>query len=301
MTASPEPPEIAIITGASTGIGAATAREFARRGLHVLAGVRRQQDADALRAPGIEPVVLDVTKADHIQALIARIRGDEQGRPVRILVNNAAVQVNVPIETFPIDKWRHMFEVNLFGQVAVTQALLPALIRDNGRVVNISSVGGKLAMATNGPYSCTKYAVEAFSDSLRRELAQSGVKVVVIEPGAVQTEMLGRGITAANELLSTMTPEQIDRYGGQVRAVLAQAEKSTRSGLPAEAAARVIVKASLARKPRTRYTVGRDAAMVTYMARFVPDRMLDHVLTAALRPYVRGDRKRPDGTSTAIR
>ena len=285
MTVSTESSELAVVTGASTGIGAATARELARRGFHVLAGVRRERDADAIRGPGIEPLIIDITNADHIEALAARVYGDPQGTPVRALVNNAAIQANVPIEAFTIGEWRNMFEVNLFGQVAVTQALLPALIRSSGRVVNISSVGGKVAMATYGPYAGTKFALEAVSDSLRRELATSGVQVVVVEPGAVRTEMLGRAIATADRLVSAMTPEQSRRYGPLVHAVNAQAVSSTKSGQPAEAAAKVIAKAVAARKPRTRYTVGRDAALITRMVRLLPDRTLDRVLAAALRPH----------------
>ena len=285
MTASTEVREIAVVTGTSTGIGAATARELARRGFHVLAGVRRGQDADAIRGPGIEPVIVDVTNPDHVAALAARVHEDPQGRALRALVNNAAIQANVPIEAFAIDEWRRMFEVNLFGQVAVTQALLPALIDSSGRVVNISSVGGKVAMATYGPYAATKFAIEAVSDSLRRELAPHGVGVVVVEPGAVRTEMLGRAIATAKETMSAMTPEQSTRYGALVQAVNAQAVSSTESGLPADAAATVIAKAVTARRPRTRYTVGRDAAMITRLVRVLPDRALDRVLAAALRPH----------------
>jgi NAD(P)-dependent dehydrogenase (short-subunit alcohol dehydrogenase family) len=285
MTASSEIREIAIVTGASTGIGAATARELARRGFHVLAGVRRDRDAGAIRGPGIEPLIIDITIRDHIRALATRVHGDPQGRAVRALVNNAAIQANVPIEAFAIDEWRRMFEVNLFGQVAVTQALLPALIRSKGRVVNISSVGGKVAMAAYGPYAGTKFALEAVSDSLRRELGPSGVQVVVVEPGAVRTEMLGRAIATAHELVSTMTPEQSQRYGGLMQAVNTQAVSSTKSGMPADTAAKVIAKAVTARKPRTRYTVGRDAALITRLVRILPDRTLDRVLAAALRPH----------------
>jgi NAD(P)-dependent dehydrogenase (short-subunit alcohol dehydrogenase family) len=247
--------------------------------------VRRDQDADAIRGPGVEPVIIDITNSDHIAALAARVHGDPHGRAVRALVNNAAIQANVPIEAFAIDEWRNMFEVNLFGQIAVTQALLPALIRSRGRVVNISSVGGRVAMATYGPYAGTKFALEAVSDSLRRELAPSGVQVVVVEPGAVRTEMLGRAIATADELVSAMTPEQCQRYGPLVHAVNAQAVSSTRSGQPAEVAATVIAKAVTARRPRTRYTVGRDAALITRMVRLLPDRALDRVLAAALRPH----------------
>jgi NAD(P)-dependent dehydrogenase (short-subunit alcohol dehydrogenase family) len=285
MTASPEIQEIAVITGASTGIGAATARELARRGFHVLAGVRRDRDADAIRGPGIEPLIIDITNPDHIRALVARVHGDPAGRAVRALVNNAAIGFNAPFEAVALDEWRRLFEVNLFGHIAVTQALLPALIRSKGRVVNISSVGGKIAMATYGPYAGTKFALEAVSDSLRREIAPFGVQVVVVEPGAVRTEMAGRAIATAHELASTMTPEQSQRYGGLVQAVTAQSASHTKSGLPADAAAKVIAKAVTARKPRTRYTIGRDTAVLTRLARILPDRTLDRLFAAALRPH----------------
>jgi NAD(P)-dependent dehydrogenase (short-subunit alcohol dehydrogenase family) len=297
MTASPEIQEIAIVTGASTGIGAATARELARRGFHVLAGVRRDRDADAIRGPGIEPLIIDITNPDHIRALATRVHGDPQGRAVRALVNNAAIALNAPVEAFAIDEWRRLFEVNLFGHIAVTQALLPALIRSKGRVVNISSVGGKIAMATYGPYAGTKFALEAVSDSLRREIAPFGVQVVVVEPGAVRTEMAGRAIATAHELASTMTPEQSQRYGGLVQAITAQTASFTKSGLPADAAAKVIAKAVTARKPRTRYTVGRDAALITRLVRFLPDRTLDRVLVAVLRPHFPKESKHHDSAT----
>src|ERR1700754_3435196 len=281
MTASTEIQEIAVVTGASTGMGAATARELAARGFHVLAGVRRDRDADAIRGPGIEPLIIDITVTDHIRALATRVHEDPHGRAVRALVNNAAIQANVPIEAFAIDEWRRMFEVNLFGGIAVTQALLPALIRSKGRIVNVSSVGGRIAMATYGPYAGTKFALEAVSDALRRELAPLGVGVVVVEPGAIRTEMPGRAIATAHELASAMTPEQRRRYGPLVQAVTAQTASHTKSGLPADAAAKVIAKAITARRPRTRYTVGREAALLA-MVRLPPDRALARVLAAAL-------------------
>ena len=153
-------------------------------------------------------------------------------------------------------------------------------------MVNISSVGGKIAMATYGPYAGTKFALEAVSDSLRRELAPSGVSVVVIEPGGVRTEMPGRAIESAHKLASAMTPDQRQRYGGLVHAITAQTAAFTRSGLSADAAAKVIAQAVTARKPRTRYTIGRDAALLTLLARVLPDRVLDRVFAAALRPYL---------------
>jgi NAD(P)-dependent dehydrogenase (short-subunit alcohol dehydrogenase family) len=233
----------------------------------------------------IEPLIIDITNLDHIRALATRVHGDPLGRAVRVLVNNASIAVNAPVEAFASDEWRRLFEVNLFGHIAVTQRLLPALIRSKGRLLNISSVGGKIAMATYGPYAGTKFALEAVSDSLRREIARFGVQVVVIEPGAVRTEIAGRAIATAHELASTMTPEQSQRYGELVKAITAQTASFTESGLPADAAAKVIAKAVTARKPRTRYTIGRDAALLTLLARILPDRILDRVFAAALRPH----------------
>lgn len=275
--------EIIVVTGASTGMGAATARELAGRGFHMLAGVRREKDADALRAEHLEPVTLDITEPEQIAALAARV--DSDPRPLRALVNNAGIAVNAPVETLPMDDWRRQFEVNLFGHIAVTQALLPALLRSRGRVVNISSIGGKVAMPTYGAYAGTKFALEAVSDSLRRELAPHGVQVVVVEPGGVQTEMAERGAATANGIAAGMNEDQHRRYGDLVRAIVAHSAAFTRSGQTAEAAARIIAKAATTRRPRTRYTIGRDAALMTRVARLAPDRLLDRMMAADLRPH----------------
>ncbi|MEV8631281.1 SDR family oxidoreductase [Streptosporangium sp. NPDC051023] len=275
--------EYVVVTGASTGIGAASAHELARLGFHVLAGVRRDRDADALRAPGVEPVILDITESRHIADLAARVSA--QAGALRALVNNAAVSVNAPVETLPLAEWRRLFEVNLFGHVAVTQALLPALLRHAGRVVNVSSVGGKVAMATFGPYAGTKFALEAVSDALRREVAPLGVRVVVVEPGGIRTEMADRGIATTSRLAEAMTPQQKARYGALVQAVVSLTAAGTAGGRSPEDAARVIAKAVTASRPKTRYTIGRDAALLTRLARILPDRMLDRVAAAALRGH----------------
>ena len=284
MTTSVETREIVVITGASSGIGEATARELARRGFHVLAGVRRDQDADAIRGLNIEPLTLDITNPHHIRALADRVHGDPQGRTVRALMNNAGMGINAPVEVLALDQWRRLFEVNFFGHIAVTQTLLPALIRSKGRVINISSVGGKIAMATYGPYAGTKFALEAVSDSLRREIAPLGVQVVVVEPAAVRTKIGDRAIARAQEVASTMTPQQSERYGRLVEAITTQAASAMESGLSADAAAKVIAQAVTARKPRTRYTLGREAALLPLLTT-LPDRMLDCILAAALRPH----------------
>ncbi|MFI6702264.1 SDR family NAD(P)-dependent oxidoreductase [Streptomyces sp. NPDC050509] len=237
MTTSSETRKLIVVTGASRGMGASAARELARRGFHVLAGVRRDRDADAIRSTGIEPVILDITEPEHVEALSARVTDDPCA--LHALVNNAGVQVNAPVEALPMAEWRRVFEVNLFGHIAVTQALLPALLRGKGRVVNISSIGGKYAMATYGAYAGAKFALEAVSDSLRREVAPLGVQVVVVVPGGVRTEI----------------------------------------------AARVIAKAVTTRRPRTRYTAGRDAALIMRLGPMLSDRTLDRVLAANLRRH----------------
>ncbi len=145
--------ELVVVTGASTGIGAATAHELAGRGFHVLAGVRRDSDGDALRSERIEPRILDITKEGDIAAIAERVARDPEHRRLRALVNNAGIAVNAPVEVLPMTEWHRQFDVNLFGQIAMTQALLPALLQSSGAVVNITSVGGKVAMATYGAYA----------------------------------------------------------------------------------------------------------------------------------------------------
>ncbi|MER7980305.1 SDR family oxidoreductase [Streptomyces sp. NPDC095817] len=283
MTTSSETQKLVVVTGASTGMGASTARELARRGFHVLAGVRRDRDADAIRATGVEPVILDITKPEQVEALAARVAADS--RTLHALVNNAGVQVNAPVEALPMAEWRRVFEVNLFGHIAVTQALLPELLRTKGRVINISSIGGKYAMATYGAYAGAKFALEAVSDSLRREVAPLGVQVVVVEPGGVRTEIAARGIATANDLAARMTPEQDRRYGDLVRANNRLMASGTASGLTADAAAQVIVKAVTTRRPRPRYTAGRDAALIMRLGRLLSDRTLDRILATNLRRH----------------
>ena len=279
----PTKQELVVVTGASSGIGAATARELARRGFYVLAGVRRSEDGDALRAANLEPLLLDITDEAGVAALVQRIADDPERRRLRALVNNAGIAVNAPLETYPLSDWRRLFDVNLFGHVAMMQALLPALMESRGTIVNISSVGGKVAMATYGPYAGTKFALEAVSDSLRREVEPLGVKVVVIEPGAVNTRMLGQVDRRGEQIIQAMTEEQRGRYAALMHAVVAQAQAATAGG------GHVIANAITSKRPRTRYTVGRSTAVIVRLIRLLSDRMLDRMLASSLRPYMRAN------------
>ena len=280
--------ELIVVTGASTGIGAAAVKELAHRGFHVLAGVRREVDAEALRGLGlqrVEPCILDITVESDITAIADRVARDPQRRPLRALVNNAGTAINAPVETLPIAQWRQQFEVNLFGHIAMTQALLPALLNSSGTVVNVSSVGGKVALPTYGAYAGSKFALEAVSDALRREVRTAGIKVVVIEPGAVKTEIAERGIATSEALRASMTAAQLARYGEVMDAVTAQARSFNETGVSAEAAAMVIAKAATATRPHTRYTIGRDAAILLRISRFVSDRVLDRIVRLNLKRF----------------
>ncbi|WP_433089191.1 SDR family NAD(P)-dependent oxidoreductase [Dactylosporangium sp. CA-052675] len=280
---SSENQQLVVVTGASTGMGAATARELARRGFHVLAGVRRERDGEPLRAAGIEPVILDITEPGHIASLVDRLARDP--RPLAALVNNAGIPGAGPVEVTPLEDWRRLFEVNVLGHVAITQALIPMLLRGKGRIVNITSLNGKLSMAGYGPYASTKFALEAVSDALRNELGPQGVRVVVVEPGGVQTAMAGHGIAGIERLGGRMTPDLAARYGDMMRALPAHAAAFTAAGVTAEAAARRIAKAVTDRNPRTRYTIGRTASFLIGAARFLPDRVLDRMTSSDLRKH----------------
>jgi|SRR5215207_1578532 len=271
-----------VVTGASTGIGEATAAHLKALGFDVLAGVRKDEDAERLGGRGLRPLKLDVTKPD----VIARARGEvEQAGGGRLvgLVNNAGIAISAPLEFIPIDRFREQLEVNLVGQVAVTQALLAFLRAARGRVVNVSSIGGRVALPLLGPYAASKFGLEGVSDSLRRELRDLGVTVVVVEPGGIKTPIWRKGNAAADEMLQDVPPEAEQLYGKLVDTLRGESRKIEQvRGLPPSAVAEVIGSALTDRKPRTRYLVGRDAKLRAAVARVVSDRAMDALIARAL-------------------
>jgi NAD(P)-dependent dehydrogenase (short-subunit alcohol dehydrogenase family) len=275
--------ETVVVTGCSTGIGLAVSTLLARRGYHVVAGVRSDVDADRLRvlAPSrIEPVHLDVTSDQDIESLARRLA---DGRRVAALVNNAGIAVPGPVELLPTEEWRRQFEVNVFGTVAVTRAMLPCLLESRGRIVNVSSISGFVAPPMLAPYTASKHAVEAFSDALRRELGSTGVRVVVVQPGDVVTPIWTKGRTDADRLMDEAPLEVQARYSDLVTAVRARSETALRAGLHAEEVAAVVLQALTAARPRTRYQVGREAKALARLRRVLPDRVLDVAVRRALR------------------
>lgn len=277
--------EIIVVTGTSTGIGNATAKELASRGYYILAGVRREIDADAIRTENIEPIVLDITNETDISNLIKRINNDPEKRTLRALINNAAIEINAPLEVLPLSEWKRQFDVNVFGQVAMIQALLPALFQSRGTIINITSIGGKVAMAGYGPYASTKFAVEGLSDSLRRELEPFGVKVILIEPGGVISPMSLQVRIKAEKITNEMNPEHRNRYGNLMHAMVSMAESYIKKAVSAEKAGKIIANTLIKKRPRPRYTIGSDASMVRFLNWLLPDSQFDSLLARSFKVY----------------
>ncbi|MGH2978967.1 MAG: SDR family oxidoreductase [Solirubrobacterales bacterium] len=273
-----------VITGASTGIGRACALDLDSRGFRVFAGVRRDEDAERLRSdrPSIEPLRIDVTDADSIAAARDRVTEAVGGAGLAGLVNNAGIAVPGPLEHLPIDEFRRQMEVNLVGQVAVTQAFLPLVRTARGRIVNIGSIGGRVALPLLGPYAASKHAMEGISDSLRRELRPWGIEVSLVRPGPIATEIWDRGNANADELLERM-PDAAADYGAAIAAARSFAAQRTREAVPPSAVAKVVAHALTADRPRTRYLVGPRARLLATLRAVLPDRWFDTVLDRASR------------------
>jgi NAD(P)-dependent dehydrogenase (short-subunit alcohol dehydrogenase family) len=270
--------ELVVVTGASSGIGRAAVEHLAGAGFHVLAGIRSDHDAAAVSSDAIEAVYLDITDEEQVTNLVRRLDSDQQGRPLRALVNNAGIAVAAPVETIPLADWRRQFEANFFGHVGVIQALLPALLSSRGRVINISSIGGRVAGPTFGAYSASKFAIEAMSDALRREIGHLGVEVVLVQPGAIATPIWQKGVAGGESLESAMTDAQRERYGKLIAAARQRGRDAAVNGIAAEEVAKVITRAITAPRPRTRYLVGRDAKITARLAAVLPDRVLDRMI-----------------------
>jgi NAD(P)-dependent dehydrogenase (short-subunit alcohol dehydrogenase family) len=275
-----------VITGASTGIGHACALHLDRIGFRVFAGVRRDEDAERLRnaaSERLEPVPIDVTDQDSISRAADHVVTSLGGDPLSGLVNNAGIAVSGPIEFLPIEELRKQLEVNFVGQVAVTQAFLPRLRRDGGRVVNIGSVGGEVALPFLSPYAASKHAIEGFTDSLRREVEPLGVHVAVVRPGAIQSSIWERGNAAADELIDALPAEAIEIYGDGLRRARAAADQRASEAAPAQAVADVVEHALTAGRPKTRYVVGRTGKVMVALERWLPDRAFDRLVARAMR------------------
>lgn len=282
---------VVLITGASSGIGRATALRLTRAGWTVLAGVRDTAAGERLTAEAsggrLLPLTLDVTDAEQVAQAAARVQepssdgGESLSSGLDALVNNAGIGgVAGPLELIALEDVRRQLEVNVLGQIAVTQALLPALRRRRGRIAFISSVGGRVAVPFTAPYAASKHALEAIGDALRVELRSSRVSVTLIEPGSVATPIWGKGRAEADRVsVPADLQNEYKHVRGTMEGVVAETE---RRGIAPEQVAQAIERALTARRMKARYVVGRDARGMVLLRSVLPDLVFDRVLRRAL-------------------
>lgn len=274
-----------LVTGASSGIGEATAAHLARRGHQVFAGVRKEPDAERLsvRHPNISPVILDVTDQEQIDRASAQIGQVVGDAGLFGLVNNAGIGRGGPVEYLKGEEWRRQFDVNVHGQVDVTRALLPLIRRATGRIVFVGSIGGRMATPFIAPYNSSKFALAAIADALRGELHAFGMHVSLIEPGSVKTEIWEKGREKTDELTAELPREALERYGRVLETARRILDYQERVGIPPVKVAEAIEHALTSRRPKPRYLVGKDARAQAFLARFVPLRARDALVRKALR------------------
>jgi NAD(P)-dependent dehydrogenase (short-subunit alcohol dehydrogenase family) len=288
MTARKPDGRAVVITGASTGIGAACAERLDALGMRVFAGVRRTEDGEALQAKTsgrLTPLVLDVTDDAAIAAAAEQVRAATGAGGLWGLVNNAGVAVPGPMEFLPPAELRRQLEINVVGQVAVTQAFLPLIRLARGRIVNISSISGRLATPFVGAYSASKFALEALSDVLRIELGPWGIAVVIVEPGGIATPIWERSLATADRLMEQMPPQFREYYGPVEPVIRKSAQRTGTRGTPPAEVAEVVAQALTTGRPRTRYTVGGRANLITRLVARLPDRQRDALVARQLPRY----------------
>jgi NAD(P)-dependent dehydrogenase (short-subunit alcohol dehydrogenase family) len=272
-----------LVTGASSGIGEACAVELAQRGWRVFAGVRTDEAAARLQRAGsgaIEALRLDVCDEHAIRTAARHIEKETAGTGLAGLVNNAGVAIAAPLEFLPLDLLRRQLEVNVIGQLAVTQAVLPSLRAARGRIVNVGSISGRIAMPFLGPYAASKFALEALTDSMRVELQPWGLHVAVVEPGVIATPIWQRGLATADAMLERLPPAAHEFYGRAMEVM--RRKVALLRGRPVSIVTHAVVHALSARRPRARYVVGLDARS-RLLLNVLPWRVRDAVIRSALR------------------
>lgn len=275
-----------VITGASTGIGAACALALDKAGYRVFAGVRDPADGERLQrqaGPRLMPIRLDVTDPASITAASHTVTAMMGEQGLAGLLNNAGIGVAGPVELLPLAGWRRQFEVNVFGLIAVTQTFLPLIRQGRGRIINMGSIAGRAAMPFMAPYAASKHALEAINDALRIELQPWGIRVALIAPGAIATPIWGKTRKevdtwdeAWSQDLKAMYQEGFTRIK---EAATAAGEQAQPAGVVAEA----VLHALRSRWPKTRYLVGSDAAIRAYLAMLLPDRLNDWLITRIVK------------------
>jgi NAD(P)-dependent dehydrogenase (short-subunit alcohol dehydrogenase family) len=271
-----------VVTGASSGIGEASALRLDRLGFRVFAGVRREEDGAALqrRASGqLTPLFLDVTNTSSIAASVDTVAAAVGETGLAGLVNNAGIAVAGPLEFLPVAEIRRQLEVNVIGQIAVTQAFLPLLRPGQGRIVNVGSLAGRIALPFLGPYNVSKFALEAFTDSLRLELRPWGIRVSIIEPGFIATPIWGKSMAATDDIFKNLPQRASDLYRPLLSTAHKFATNASKNGTSVDEVAKTIVQALTVARPKTRYIVGRGSRLGTAVLEHLPDSLRDLLIT----------------------
>jgi NAD(P)-dependent dehydrogenase (short-subunit alcohol dehydrogenase family) len=267
-----------VVTGASSGIGRACALLLDRYGFQVFAGVRKEQDGRSLQSAASErltPLLIDVTDASSIAQAAARVREAVGSRGLAGLVNNAGIGVLGPVEYLPLDDLHEQFDVNVFGQIAVTQHFLPLLRQGRGRVVNIGSIGDRIAMPFGGALCASKSALASLNDALRMELRPWGLHVCLVEPATIATPAAGKVQAASEALLRRLPSEGAQQYADMFRTYTRRVVEQEKQGSSPDVVAAVVLRALTAARPKTRYLAGKDSTLLSLLPRLVPERLLD--------------------------
>lgn len=272
-----------VVTGTSTGIGQKCALHLNRLGFIVFAGVRRRADGEKLvsqaQAPtNLIPLIIDVTDSTLIAAAGQQVAAEIGTARLAGLVNNAGVAVGGPLEYLPLVELRRQLQINVLGQVAVTQVFLPLLRQARGRIINISSISGRVAMPFFGPYAASKFALEALTDALRLEVQPWGIEVISIQPGAIATPIWQKSLHKANELTDGLSGQANDLYGERLAKLEQTVRQTAQRGISAEVVAQVVAQALTSPRPKTRYLVGRDAKLGALALKILPDRLRDWLI-----------------------
>ncbi len=276
-----------VITGASTGIGKACALWMDRAGWRVFAGVRKEADGNALSVEASErltPVLVDVTDGASIAAMAAEVTAAVGDNGLHGLVNNAGMATGGVLEFVDLDELRRVLEVNVTGQLAVTQPLIPLLRLARGRIVMMSSIAGFSSTPMIGLYAASKHALEALTDALRLELHPWGIQVSSIQPGTVATPIWGKALSFAKEVAPQYSPEALRLYGPLFDSLFASLRRRTGGGIPVENVAEAVHHALTAPTPKVRYVIGRSTQIRVWIER-LPDRLRDRVMIGRMPKY----------------
>lgn len=269
-----------VITGASSGIGRATVARMVQSGWRIVATVRKTEDGNRLHSDfgmNVTPVIMDVTNRASVAGAAEQVASLLQECGVDGLVNVAGVGKVRPVEYMTQDDLQEMFDINVFGQIAVTQAFLPLLRTARGRIVNIGSIGAHIAIPFGSLINATKSAFGIFNDTLRLELHPFGIRVSVVEPGAIKTPAVQKTLGDVEGVIRSLPPQGVAQYGDMLRKFTRRAYEREMNGSSPDLVAKAIQDALTARRPKTRYRVGKHSTMLATLAAFLPDRILDTV------------------------